>query len=102
MLNDILARRKDIELICRPLHVRRLDVFGSAAGADFDPETSDIDFVVEFEDLPPAQYAEAYFSLLQSLRSLFNHAVDLVTAPSLTNPYFRQRVEQTKRLLYAA
>lgn len=28
--------------------------------------------------------------------------VDLVTPPGLANPYFRQRVEQEKTLLYAA
>lgn len=36
--------------ICRRFGVRRLDVFGSASrGTDFDPEHSDVDFLVEFD-----------------------------------------------------
>ena len=33
--------------------VERLDLFGSAAREDFDPETSDLDFLVTFEPMPP-------------------------------------------------
>lgn len=36
--------------LCRRFHVRRLDIFGSAArGEDFDPVRSDADFLIEFE-----------------------------------------------------
>jgi uncharacterized protein len=45
----IAAQRPAIASICRRYQVRRLEVFGSAArGADFDPERSDADFLVEF------------------------------------------------------
>jgi hypothetical protein len=33
---------------------------------------------------------------------MFSRPVDLLTVPSLRNPFFKQRVEQTKALLYAA
>ena len=33
---------------CRRNNVRRLDLFGSAVGPNFDPRTSDLDFLVEF------------------------------------------------------
>jgi uncharacterized protein len=39
--------------LCRRFHVRRLDVFGSAARGDFDPEHSDVDFIVEFDRSAP-------------------------------------------------
>ena len=51
---------------------------------------------------PPAEYAAAYFALREQLEALFARPVDLVTPPGLENPYFRQRVEQEKTLLYAA
>ena len=42
-------KAKLIELCCQ-YNVARLEVFGSAArGTDFDPQTSDADFLVEFE-----------------------------------------------------
>lgn len=34
--------------LCRGRRVRRLRLIGSAAGEDFDPERSDVDFLVEF------------------------------------------------------
>jgi hypothetical protein len=51
---------------------------------------------------PPREYADAYFQLRDALGKLFNLPADLVTPANLGNPYFRQRVEQEKTLLYAA
>jgi predicted nucleotidyltransferase len=87
--------------ICRRFHVRRLDLFGSAATGRFDPAKSDLDFLVAFEEpLPPGEYAEAYFGLKDELETLFGHSVDLVTEPELENPYLRRRIEAEKRTLY--
>jgi predicted nucleotidyltransferase len=36
--------------LCRLYHVRRLDIFGSAVRADFDPARSDVDLLVTFDD----------------------------------------------------
>ena len=87
--------------IRRRFGARRLDVFGSAARGDFDPAKSDLDFLVEFDDMPPAQYAEAYFSLKEGLERLFGRTVDLVTDSSLANPYFRSRIAAESRNVYA-
>jgi len=40
--------------------------------------------------------------LLDRLQGLLARPVDLVTPAGLGNPYFRERVEQEKTLLYAA
>ena len=50
----------------------------------------------------PGDYADAYFSLKQSLETLFGRAVDLVTAPSVVNPYLRDSINATRQPLYAA
>jgi predicted nucleotidyltransferase len=44
----------------------------------------------------------ATFGLLESLVRLMGRPVDLVVASAIKNPYFRQSVEQTRALLYAA
>ncbi len=75
--------------------------FGSALRADFDPAASDLDFLVEFDDLPPAKYAGAYFALKDSLEALFGRPVDLITEASLENPYFRDRVQAERQPVYA-
>jgi len=102
-MNDIIRQRQqDIAAICRRHRVRRLDVFGSAASGRFDPSRSDVDFVVEFEDMAPEDYAEAWFGLQRDLEELLGRSVDLVTYKYIKNPYFRESVDQTRVNLYAA
>lgn len=102
MNEEISSRRGEIEDLCRRYSVRRLEVFGSAAEGRDRPGESDVDFLVEFRDLPPGAYADAYFGLLESLESLLGRPVDLVVGSAIQNPYFRQAVEESKVLLYAA
>jgi len=98
----IEAKRLELERICRRHRVRRIEVFGSATRDDFDPEQSDLDFLVTFETLTPGQHADAYFGLLEDLEALFARPVDLVVASAIKNPYFREAVESSKTLVYAA
>lgn len=99
---EINTRQAELEELCRRFHVRRLEVFGSAAAGKDVAGKSDIDFLVEFESLPRGAYADNYFGFLEALTSLFNRPVDLVVASAIRNPYFLRSVEQTKTLLYAA
>jgi len=101
-MTEVLEKnRQQVAELCRRVGARRLDVFGSAARGEFDPESSDLDFLVELDALPPAQYASAYFALKEGLEKIFARPVDLVTEPGLDNPYFRQRVQAERRNLYA-
>ena len=101
MTSLVTQHRSEVEALCRQYSVRRLDLFGSAASAQESLE-SDLDFLVEFDPLPTGAYADAYFGLLDALQSLFGRPVDLIVASAMKNPYLRQSVERTKRLLYAA
>ncbi len=98
----IEEKREDLERICHHRRVRRIELFGSAAGIGFDPTRSDLDFLVTFQELGVDQYADAYFGLLEDLQALFQRPVDLVVASAIHNPYFRQAVESTRTLIYAA
>jgi hypothetical protein len=102
MLREIEQRRSEVQALCRRFGVRRLDLFGSAASERSKLQARDLDFLVDFGDLPPKEYAEAYFGLREALERLFSRPVDLVTGPSIRNPFFKQRVEQTRSVLYAA
>lgn len=102
MISLLYERRDEIAQLCRRHRVTRLEVFGSAASGNFDPETSDLDFLVEFVPLGPGERADAYFGLLEDLRDLFGRPVDLVMTRAIRNPYFRQAIEQTREVLYAA
>ena len=97
----LVARRKQqIRNLCRRHHVKRLDVFGSAVNGDFDPEHSDIDFLVEFDDSPEGQRFETRFQLNEELEALFGRSVDLVDDSAIQNPYFRDEVDQTREPIY--
>lgn len=99
-MRPVLAPHQDeLERLCRAYHVRRLELFGSAATGHDRPDTSDLDFLVEFEPLPQGSYANTYFGLLEAL---FSRPVDLVTESAIRNPYFRQSVEQSRVLVFAA
>ncbi len=98
----IQSKLPELAKVCNGRHVRRLALFGSAAGEHFDPVGSDLDFVVEFESLSPAEHAANYFGLLEDLEGLFGVSVDLVELAPIRNPYFLKVVQETQVPLYAA
>jgi predicted nucleotidyltransferase len=88
--------------LCRRFHVQRLDLFGSATTGRFDPATSDLDFLVEYEPMAPELLVDSYFGLLEALEVLFQRSVDLVSARAIRNPYFAESVEATRQPVYVA
>jgi hypothetical protein len=102
MSPSIAQHRCEIADLCRRYQVRRLELFGSAAEDRFDPERSDVDFLVEFEPLADGEHADTYFGLLEALQALFSRHVDLVMVRAIRNPYFLEAIEPTRTLLYAA
>jgi predicted nucleotidyltransferase len=93
---------KDVVALCKDRGVRRLALFGSAASGQFDPASSDLDFLVEFQPVRPAQHAHNYFGLQEDLERLFGVPVELVEPGPIRNPYFRQAIEKTQVQLYVA
>jgi hypothetical protein len=98
----IRGYQSELAQLCRKFHVRRLELFGSAMGGGFNPDRSDLDFLVEFEPLPEGGYADTFFGFKDALEGLFGLPVDLVVPSAIRNPYFRQSIEKCKALLYAA
>jgi predicted nucleotidyltransferase len=102
MIPLIERNRAAVEQLCHRYHVARLDVFGSAATGGFNPDSSDLDFLVEFQRTDEMTLADQYFGLWEGLRDLFDRDVDLLTPRSLRNPYFTASVERSREELYAA
>ncbi len=98
----IEENRQALEVLCKTFRVRRLDLFGSTANGRFEAETSDLDFLVEFHEIEDGGYADAYFGLLEGLKTLFRRDVDLVVISAVKNPYFRESIERSRTNLYAA
>lgn len=104
MITPLVAERtEEIAELCRRYQVRRLDLFGSAATEHFDPQTSDLDFLVTYRpDADPDPWFAQYLELQQALAELFDRPVDLVFDQPFRNPYFAQAVEETRTPVYAA
>lgn len=101
-LEMLKGKQDEICLLCKKHRVMSFGVFGSAATGHFN-ETSDLDFLVDFDPaLTATQKAAAFFGLKEELESMFSRPVDLVTVSSLTNPYFRDSVLEERHSLYAA
>lgn len=102
MIASIEEHRAELADVCRRYRVLKLSLFGSATRDDFDPQRSDLDFLVDFEDLAPGDHADSYFGLLEALESLLGRPVDLVESSTLRNPYRRREIEATQVLVHAA
>ena len=102
MIAAVEERADELKRLCLIYGVRRLDLFGSASTGLYEPDESDLDFLVEFQPAALDAYADAYFGLLEALDRLFGRPVDLVVASVIKNPYFLQSVEQTRTPIYEA
>lgn len=100
MIDLVTNHLDDIAALCREFGVRRLDLFGSAAAGDFNPETSDLDFVADFADTHVPGYLGRYLGFADALEALFGRPVDLLTENMIGGPYFRQAVEATRQPVY--
>ncbi len=88
--------------LCRRFHVRRLDLFGSATGDNFDPRHSDVDLLVEFMPGGTLKALDQYFGLKEALEALLDRPVDLIEASGVKNPYIWKSIEASRETLYAA
>lgn len=98
----IAQHRSGISAICQRYRISRLEVFGSAARADdFNPASSDADFLVEFApDALPS--LEAFFGAKAELEQLLGRSVDLVEPGAVRNPYVLASINRNREAIYAA
>jgi len=102
MIAELQDRQPEVVALCLRYGVRRLEVFGSAASSSsFDPNTSDLDLLVEFQQPHKLGSADQYFGLLNDLHQIFGREIGLVSVRSLRNPYFIRSISRSRQVLYA-
>ena len=79
--------------------MKTLYAFGSVLTEKFNEE-SDVDFIVDFQDVDLLKYADNYFDLKFSLEDTLKRSVDLLEEKAIKNPYFKKAVEQQRKLIY--
>ena len=103
MIDIVKRHSEEVVRLCVEHEVRCLELFGSAYNEDnFDPQVSDIDFLVEFFPMEPQQHAKCYFRLLEKLQDIFGCNIDLVESKAIHNPYLLESISKNKGEIYAA
>lgn len=98
-MNLIESNIDNVRTLCKVYKVRSLFVFGSVLSDRFQKE-SDIDLIVDFQGVDLYDYADNYFDFKDSLENLFKREVDLLEDKAIKNPYLRQSIDSSKRLVY--
>ncbi|WP_458041767.1 MULTISPECIES: nucleotidyltransferase family protein [Bacteria] len=101
MLTQAALDRTALARACEQFGVARLRIFGSAVSVSFDPETSDVDFLVDFRADAPGGIAP-FLGLKDALERIVGREVDLVEAGAVRNPYFAKKAFGEAVDLYAA
>jgi uncharacterized protein len=102
VIQPFITNKMDaISALCVQHSVKHLDLFGSSTTDSFNPKTSDLDSLVEFHKLPPAEHADAFFGLIEDLSKTFDLHVDLIEKQTINNSYLQQSIEQSRVNIYA-
>ena len=87
--------------LCSRHNVKELYLFGSVLTDKF-TDSSDIDMLVQFNQIDLLDYFDNYMDLKENLEDLLKRPVDLVEYQAIRNPIFRKVVDREKKLVYAA
>jgi predicted nucleotidyltransferase len=102
MIAFLERRRAEIAELCRRFHVRRLDVFGSAARVHDFADESDVDLLVEYEaEYDPPSFKD-FLALREALSRMLGRKVDLTMADAVRNPYVLADIERFRQNLHGA
>lgn len=98
-MNPITTYLKEINYLCQQHKVKKLYVFGSALNNSFN-EKSDVDLIVDFNNIELEEYADNYFDFKFSLQDILDRPLDLLEEKALKNPYFKKTVLKDRELIY--
>ena len=93
---------KELSGICKSFKVKRLYIFGSINTDTFDEQESDIDLIVELDQMDPIEKGETLMKLWDRFEELFGRKVDLLSKTKVRNPYLQKGIDTTKKLIYEA
>jgi predicted nucleotidyltransferase len=98
-MNFIQNYSKEIANLCKTHKVKSLYAFGSVLTEKFNPN-SDVDLIVDFQQLDVLDYGDNYYNLKFSLEDIFKRNVDLLEQKAIQNPFFLKNLNRNKKLIY--
>ena len=98
-MNIVEKNIDELIILCKHHKVRELYIFGSVLTDKFN-DKSDIDLLVQFENIDILEYFDNYMDFKENLETLLGRPVDLLENQAIRNPIFRRVVDRNKRLVY--
>ncbi len=92
--------QKNIEDFCRKWEISEMSLFGSVLSNNFRND-SDIDVLVSFKDNAGWSLFD-FVDMIDELKTIFGRKVDLVEKDTLKNPFRRQSILASNKVIYAA
>jgi hypothetical protein len=97
---ELIERNIDTLIgLCKLHRVKELYIFGSILTPKFN-DSSDIDFLVQFDKVDILEYADNYFDFKEKLENLLGREIDLLENQAIRNPIFRKVLDREKKLVY--
>ena len=102
-ISNLSFNEKDIESLAKKWGIIEFSIFGSVLGNHF-KDDSDIDILIQFK----SDIRYSLFDLvelkeeLEDLEDLFHRPVDIVEKASIKNPFRKNEILKTARVIYAA
>ena len=85
--------------LCKQHKVKELYIFGSILTSKFNKD-SDIDMLVQFDNVDILEYADNYFDFKEKLEKLLGREIDLLENQAIRNPIFRKILDRDKKIVY--
>jgi predicted nucleotidyltransferase len=97
---NLIEKNIDILIgLCKRHKVKELYIFGSILTSRFN-DSSDVDFLVQFDNVDILEYADNYFDFKEKLEKLLDREIDLLENQAIRNPIFRKVLDRDKKLVY--
>lgn len=98
-MNIIEKNIDSLIILCKQHKVRELYLFGSILTPKFNKD-SDIDMLVQFDNIDILEYADNYFDFKEKLEKLLGREIDLLENQAIRNPIFRKILDRDKKIVY--
>ena len=98
-MNIIEKNIDSLIILCKQHKVKELYLFGSILTPKFNKD-SDIDMLVQFDNVDILEYADNYFDFKEKLEKLLGREIDLLENQAIRNPVFRKILDRDKKIVY--
>lgn len=99
----VAAHLEEIRSTSEEYGLEALEIFGSAMTDAFDPERSDVDFIVHYpEGYDYGPFGSRLFEFEERLSAILDRPAQVVMTKALRDPLFRACADQTRTVIYGS